>query len=115
MRQGDADEFLGGMRVSEFPFVVVRIDCHLCLRRGAYRLARIAERFGAETALATVLSALAMDCPWRPAPGSRHPGKYERKCRAKFTDLRKFPPRPLDLPPAMAGLRLVVDNKRKAG
>ena len=31
-----------------YPFVVVRIACRVCSRRGAYRLARFAAKYGPE-------------------------------------------------------------------
>ena len=39
-----------------YPFVVVRIGCDLCERAGAYRLARLAEKFGAGISLDELLS-----------------------------------------------------------
>jgi len=32
------------MRLVDFPYVVVRLECNLCHRKGAYRLARLAVR-----------------------------------------------------------------------
>ena len=34
-----------------YPFVVVRIACRVCSRNGAYRLARLAAKFGREIGL----------------------------------------------------------------
>jgi hypothetical protein len=34
-----------------YPFVVVRIACRVCARRGSYRLARLAAKFGPEVSL----------------------------------------------------------------
>ena len=34
-----------------YPFVVVRIACRVCSRRGSYRLARLAAKFGPEISL----------------------------------------------------------------
>ena len=33
-------------RLAFYPFVVVRIACRVCSRNGAYRLARLAAKFG---------------------------------------------------------------------
>lgn len=92
--------------LATYPFVVVRLACHVCKRDGAYRLARLAEKFGANMSMEDLLERVAFDCPWRRHPGARHPGKYEAKCGAYFRDL-DGPPRPPDLPPAMVALRLV--------
>jgi hypothetical protein len=34
-----------------YPFVVIRIACRVCSRRGSYRLARLAAKFGPEISL----------------------------------------------------------------
>ena len=51
-----------GMQLSEYPYVVVRIGCSKCSRKGSYRLARLADRYGAEAALHSVLTMLSADC-----------------------------------------------------
>jgi hypothetical protein len=38
-------------RLAFYPFVVVRIACRVCSRNGAYRLARLAAKFGPEIGL----------------------------------------------------------------
>ena len=53
------------MRLSEYPYVVVRIGCSKCSRKGAYKLARLADRYGAEAEIQAVLSQLAGDCAQR--------------------------------------------------
>jgi hypothetical protein len=42
-------------RLREYPYIVVRFACRECPRMGCYRLAVLAERFGADADLATVL------------------------------------------------------------
>jgi hypothetical protein len=37
--------------LAHYPFVVVRIACRVCSRRGCYRLARLAAKFGPEISL----------------------------------------------------------------
>jgi hypothetical protein len=96
--------------LSTYPFVVVRVACHACKREGGYRLARLAEKFGAEIELGDLMDHIAFDCPWRRPPTARRPGKYEAKCDAYFRDL-DGPPRPPDLPPEMAALRLVSGGR----
>ena len=53
------------MRLSEYPYVVARIGCSNCSRHGSYRLARLADRYGAEMALPHLLELLSADCPKR--------------------------------------------------
>ncbi len=95
----------GPSRLSEFPFVVVRVDCALCHRNGSYRLARLAAKFGAEADLEHVLDQLALDCSWRPPRGNQ----YVPKCKARFVDLDQ--PRPPDLPPGMKRLVAIKGGK----
>ena len=38
-------------RLALYPFVVVRIGCRQCSRKGAYRLTRLAAKFGPEITL----------------------------------------------------------------
>lgn len=91
-------------RLSNYPFVVVRLSCGFCSRRGAYRLARLAHKFGSEARLEEVLDALAADCPWR--------GPHRRRnatCAACFADIDGAP-RPPDMPPQ--GLRVIAGGRR---
>jgi hypothetical protein len=98
-------------RLSEYPFIWVRIGCELCPhRKGRYRLARLAAKFGPECPLDELLEKLAFDCKWRTAPGERPPGKYDPKCKARFVDL-EGPRIPPDLPPTMMGLRVIRGGK----
>jgi hypothetical protein len=75
-----------------YPYVVVRIACDACGRAGSYRLARLAERYGADIDLETLLDHLASGCKYRDFP---QPQKF--RCRARFRDLEP-PRRPPDLP-----------------
>jgi len=99
-------------RLSEYPYVVVRIACHFCERRGSYRLARLAGRHGSEISLGELLERLAGTCPWRSGPGERRPGKYDPKCAPYYPDLINRPGPP-DLPPAMTALRVVQGGRRE--
>ncbi len=94
-------------RLRDYPYVVVRFACHDCLRAGRYRLAVLAERFGAEMPMVDVLSAISADCR---RSRERHPG---RRCRAYLPDL--VDPQPPDLP-AAAGrrLRVITGGKESA-
>lgn len=76
-------------KLADWPWVVVRVDCALCLRRGCYRLARLAAKYGPEQSIAGLLRDLASECPWY----NERPCKYEPRCGARFPDLeRNFPP-----------------------
>jgi hypothetical protein len=86
-----------------YPFVVVRVGCDLCTRKGAYRLARLAAKFGPEISLPELLARLTFDCAFR---HPRHPGQGQ--CRARFIDLDP-PMRPPDNP--AVGLRLIAGGK----
>src|SRR5262249_38215765 len=49
------------------PYVIVRLACRYCARVGAYRLVRLAVKFGCEAKVSDVVVKLATDCPhWRP-------------------------------------------------
>lgn len=92
--------------LATYPYVVVRLGCRLCKRSGSYRLARLAEKYGARTSLEDVMEQLAMDCPHRLEPHQRR-RKYEAVCEARFVDLYDPNPLPPDLPPALMRLRVV--------
>lgn len=79
------------MRLSQFPHVVFRMSCSLCTRRGTYRLARLAEKFGAETEVEDVVRAISMDCPWQRSKRDGPPRKYEARCNA-FVEIEERPP-----------------------
>ena len=89
-----------------YPYVVVRIRCDLCNRSGGYRLARLADKFGADFPLEELLRRLAHPtCGHR--PDNQRKGKrwaIEGGCKAFFPDLERPQPPP-DLPGA-PGLRL---------
>lgn len=76
-------------RLADFPYVLVRLRCDLRNRAGAYQLARLAVKFGAEILLDDLLVRLSADSPWRDdSRGSR--------CGVYFADLP--PRRPPDIP-----------------
>ena len=88
-------------RLRDYPYVVVRIACRDCPRAGQYRLAALAEKFGAEARLTDVLAAIAASC-------ERNKEKqWARRCQAYLPDL--VDPRPPDMPTAATeGRRLRV-------
>ena len=84
------------------PFVVVRIACRVCSRRGSYRLARWAPKFGPEVSLRDLTDRFSYDCMWR---AEAHGRKGKSGCGVYLPDLEQ--PRPPDAPPGMVKLRLV--------
>lgn len=90
-----------GDTLASFPYVRVRLACSKCSRRGSYRLARLAEKYGAGIRMTDLLAHLAGDCRLF-AP--RHPGLD--RCGAYFEDL-VLPPRPPDLPPPRRRFRII--------
>lgn len=97
--------------LAQFPYVLVRVACDFCPnRRGTYRLARLAEKFGADTPLEAVLERIAFDCPY-PPPYKARGNQYQPKCHAHFTDLIQTHPKPPDLPPGALPLRVIDGGK----
>ena len=93
-------------RLSDFPWVIARVSCKLCRRRGQYRIVRLAARYGPEIELERLLEILAADCQWmRPGRKAR---AYEARCGVRFTDIDRAGPPP-DVPPggAVPILRIV--------
>jgi hypothetical protein len=88
-------------RLVDYPYVLVRLRCDIRRRAGAYRLARLAVKYGSEILLDDLLVRLSSDCPWRDEP--RRQG-----CGVRFLDLP--PRRPPDMPTARR-LRVVVGGK----
>jgi hypothetical protein len=88
--------------LSSYPYVVVGLACRRCTRKGSYRLARLAAKYGSETPMMELLAHLAGDCAiW----DARHPGVP--RCAAYFVDV-EFPAPPPDRPTeGMRRLRLV--------
>jgi hypothetical protein len=85
-------------RLSDFPWILVRIDCPLCPRKGPYRLARLAEKYGADIQLCDLIDRISFDCPRNTLPLERPPSQYDPKCKARFTDLEVASLPPPDLP-----------------
>jgi hypothetical protein len=91
-------------RLRDYPYVVVRFACRDCPRLGRYRLAVLAERFGADALMVDVLEAISASCL---RTKERHPG---RRCQAYLLDL--VDPPPPDLPAAASKrLRLIMGGK----
>ena len=88
--------------LAHYPFVVVRIACRVCSRRGSYRLARLAAKFGPEISLRDLTDRFSYDCLWRAEARST---KGKSACGVYLPDLEQ--PRPPDVPPGLFKLRLV--------
>ena len=99
---------MDGDTLAAFPYVVVRLGCRQCKRKGGYRLARLAAKYGAEITMPELLDRLAADCPYRI---DRKPRKYSANCVARFVDLDDPRPPP-DFPPAAAGRKLRLVAKK---
>ena len=92
-------------RLAFYPFVVVRIACRVCSRNGAYRLARLAAKFGPEISLRDLLDRFSYDCLWRG-------GAWQARVSACGVYLPDFEqPRPPDTAPGLVRLRVVVSNE----
>ena len=86
-------------RLSDFPWVIVRVDRPLCLhRKGQYRLARLAAEYGPDIQLCDLIDRIALDYLRKSLPGERLPDQYDPKCKARFTDLEATSRPPPDLP-----------------
>jgi hypothetical protein len=71
-----------GDTLSSYPYVTVKLACRRCSRSGSYKLARLADKYGAEIRMTDLLGHLAGDCKlWEP----RHPAM--ERCGAYFADL----------------------------
>jgi hypothetical protein len=79
-----------GMRLRDYPYIVLRIACRECPRIGRYRLAVLAERFGADAETHDVVETISASCSARIDP------KRGLRCGAYLPDVP--PPRPPDLP-----------------
>ena len=90
-----------------YPFVLVRIGCRQCSRRGSYRLARLAAKFGPETTLRDLLDRFSTDCIWR--EDRRGKAKDSATCGIYLPDLEQ--PKPPDLPPGLVKLRVIKGSK----
>lgn len=102
------------MRLSEYPYVTVRLACALCPRKGRYRLARLAAKFGPEAEMEEVIWRLSADCLYQRARWDRPPRKYEVRCNARIVDLDEIESRPPDLAPEDRRTRLRAIDRGKA-
>jgi hypothetical protein len=99
-------------RLSDFPWVIVRVGCNLCSRQGEYRLARLAAKYGSEISLNELLDKIAHDCPRRRHPKDRRAEEYDSPCGAHFLDFDR-PPRPPDRPSSKRKFTVISGGKVK--
>jgi hypothetical protein len=76
-----------------YPFLVVRIARRVCSRNGAYRLARLAAKFGPEIGLRDLLERFSYDCLWRAEARSKT-GKSAASTRRTLSSLGRPTCRP---------------------
>jgi hypothetical protein len=76
--------------LAHYPFVVVRIACRVCSRRGSYRLARLAAKHGPEMSLRDLTERFSHDCLWRAEARSK---AAKSACGLYLPDLEQPRPR----------------------
>ena len=76
------------------------------------RLARVAEKFGADIDLCDLLDRIALDCLMKSRPWEGPAGQYDPQCKARFTDLEAASRPPPDLPPMMRKLVVIQGGRR---
>jgi hypothetical protein len=100
-------------RLSDFPLIIVRVDYPCCPhRKGQYRQARLAEKYGTDVRLCDLLDRIALDCPRKSLPWEQPPSQYNSKCKARFTDLEATSRPPPDLPPMLRKLTFIQGGRR---
>jgi hypothetical protein len=67
--------------LAHYPFVVVRVACRVWARRGSYRLARLAAKYGPEISLRDLTDRFSYDCLW----GGPRRGPNAARAPAAFT------------------------------
>lgn len=95
--------------LAEYPYVVLRLRCHVCERSRDCRVAILAWELLPETPVGETLKIFMRRCPWDPHGRARKPQKYGMRCGAYLPDLNSG--RPPDLPPAMMGLAVIEGGK----
>ncbi len=93
-------------RLADYPYFIVRLGCRKCFRKGQYRLARLAARYGEYMRMGELRAFLVGECwlwkrqrPWN-----------SQICGAYFIDLES--PRPPDLPADMRAFKLMTGGKK---
>lgn len=69
-----------------YPSVILTLECAMCPRRkGRYRLARLAHRYGPDTSLDDVFDLLVV-CKYHRVGSDKPPAKYIPRCAARFAE-----------------------------
>jgi len=93
--------------LSSYPYVVVRIACRRCTRKGSYRLARLAAKYNAEIPMMELLAHLAGDC----AAGT--PATPQPRAAAPTSSTSTFLPRPQTGPQKACGASGPKPNRQE--
>jgi hypothetical protein len=97
-----------GETLLNYPYVVFRLACRYCARVGAYRLVRLAVKFGCDAKLSDVAVRLAADCPhWKPNK------RWPEGCGVYLPDLEAPRARPDD--PGSWAIRVIDGGKTEGG
>jgi hypothetical protein len=89
-----------------YPYVTVRLACRYCARVGAYRLVRLAVKFGCEAKVSDVMAKLAADCPhWKANK------RWPEGCGVFLPDLEA--PRALPDDPSARVIRVIDGGKNQ--
>jgi hypothetical protein len=84
--------------LAAYPWVIVRLCCDTCGRKGGYRLARLGARCGPERPLLEVLAGLSADCPARDRRAPIKPRGGRMDAQLDLLPLDPFSPRPTSRP-----------------
>ena len=98
-----------GTPLVRYPWIIVRLRCHVCPRHAEVRLAALAARYGHRVPVRMVLQSFMAACPWSPHTEIRKLQKYSMRSGAYIPDLNSG--RPPDLPPSLTGLTLIDGGK----
>jgi hypothetical protein len=82
------------LRLSQYPCARLSVECGPCGRRGRWSVARLAEQYGADIPLHSLLPLLTASCKRQRRPGEPAPRAYEPRCLARFADLAALPCEP---------------------
>ena len=81
------------MRCRTYPYIVVRFSCRHCPRIGRYRVAVLAERYGADIEMDDLLEEVSASCRARVSERALACGAYFPDCAAGKAATRALLPR----------------------
>ena len=94
-----------GTVIGRWPWIALRLRCHVCRRQSDVRITACVVKYGYGAPVHHVLRSFMSACPWDPYSQLRKPQKYSHRCGAYICDLGST--RPPDLPPSMKGLSVI--------